>query len=187
MKRILFTILAAGVLLAAVSQATMPRVKQEPGRTFWGAVADTTNATTPKPGEVYTDTATNRKYIYTGTAWVPARIRYVSPIDTLTAPGNFLPVETLGYTHATIVFGDSLVATSATIQFRGLTSGVAPLSWYTLDAENDTTVCVGTSGTWARTFTLAGGIDWIRLKVVSEAGSVSGLFKSVIILWDQYK
>lgn len=113
--------------------------------------------------------------------------RSVGPLDTLTTPGYFPWVNTAGYTHATIVFWDSLATTSATVQFQGFSDNLAPLGPYNLDADNDSTVYVGANGTWARTFTLAGGIDKIRQRVLSEAGGVAALFKSVIILWNNYK
>lgn len=190
MKRyvILGVILATLCGLAVIpkqTEATPSLIRQT--NTYIGSTADTSTVTSALSGSVYITTDTKKTYISDGTSWILKEICTVSAIDTLSTPGNFPAYDTAGYTHATVVFWDSLVTTSATVQFQGYTASRAPLSWYTLDATDDSTVYTGTSGTWARTFTLAGGINKIRQKVLSEAGSVTGLFKSVIILWNQYK
>jgi hypothetical protein len=139
-------------------------------------------------GAAFIETDTQKIYLYNGTAWVLKQTRKVkAAVDTLTAPGNFPAVSTAGYTHATFIFSDSLVATSATVQFQGKIDNLAPLDYFVLDAESDSTVFAGANGTWARTFTLAGGMDWVRLKVLSEAGGVAGKFWSCIVLWNPVK
>lgn len=187
-------ILAAGVLLAANSGATM-RGKQLPGKIWTGVAADTTGATGMVVGDILTDYSTGKLYLYAGTpGWILVKSinslvvpRTVSTLDTLTAPGNFKPVCATGYTHATFVFTDSLVTTSATLQYRGKVAGVSPLDWFNLDAENDSTVYTAVNGTWARTFQFAAGTDSLRGKVLSEAGGTGGKFWLAIILWNAFK
>jgi len=185
MKRILFLILAAGVLLAATAGAEV-RGHQEPGVTYTGLKTDT-KPSTAKPGETFRETDTGLFYQYTGAAWVLKRARSISITDTLTAPGNFKAVSTAGYTHATFLFSDSLVATSATVQYRGKTANAAPHDWYNLDAESDSTVFTGANGTWARSYQFAAGTDSLRGKVLSEAGGTGGKFWMTIILWNPFQ
>jgi len=140
-----------------------------------------------RSGAAFWETNTGKISVYTGSVWVSKQTRVVCALDTLTAPGYFLPVCSTGFTHATFLFCDSLVTTSATVQYRGKVANIAPIDWFNLDAENDTTQYVATTGSWSRTFTLAAGTDSLRQKVISEAGGTGGKFWSAIILWNQYK
>ena len=101
-----------------------------------------------------------------------------SPIYSLSGPGNFTAINTQGYNWVTFAFWDSLVVTSATVQFMGGILGKAPLSGGSVDAEYDSTVFVGTSGTWYRKFNCA-ALDYVYLRLLTEAGGTSGVFKCV--------
>lgn len=155
-------------------------------KVYIGVAADTTGLGNDA-GDQLTDKTTGKTWIYSGTAWVLKQVRTVTVVDTLTAPGAFPAVNTAGYTQATFIFSDSLVATSATVQYEGKALGLSPLDWFILDAEGDSSVYAGANGTWAKTFNFASGMDQVRQRVKSEAGGTAGKFWSAIILGNPNK
>lgn len=193
-----FLILALMVFITFTAMATVTRGGPELAwlglsstEVYKGLSTDTKPTTylgkAVRSGAAFWETNTGKISVYTGSAWVSKQTRVVCALDTLTAQGSFPPVCSTGFTHATFLFADSSVTTSATVRYRGKANSLSPIDWFTLDAENDTTVFAATTGSWSRTFALAAGTDSLRQQVVSEAGGTGGKFWSAIILWNQYK
>lgn len=145
-----------------------------------------TSAKGAKAGNTFIESDTGKQYVYTGTAWVLIQSRKIqtSP-DTLTIAGAYFPAyPAQGFTNATIVYTDSIVVTSSTIQIEGKLAGLSPLGWFNL-TTGDSVVCTGANGTWDITIDLPLGLDSLRVKQHSEAGGVTGKFWSAILFWNK--
>jgi len=186
MKRITI-ILALLIIGACLASGAVIQVRKDT-LGYQGLSSDSKPTTSAvRTGMEFYETDTGRIYRYDGSSWTIQQAVVTSALDTLTAPGNFKPVSTTGYSQVTFVFTDSLVATSATIQFRGKVAGLAPLDWFNLDADSDSLVLLGANGTWARTYNFIACVDSVRIKVVSEAGGVAGKFWAAVKMANPFK
>ena len=141
---------------------------------YIGVASDTKpTGVTIKPGSIFTETDTGRKFIYNGSAWSIQTVTAVVDTVTLRAPAYTAALSPKGYSKITWYFNVSGISTSVTM---ALYAKKGSGTWTPVGSDSTVYSADGPSGI---TWTSVASADSIKGRWISEAGGTAAVITSV--------